>query len=220
MEKVKYQCVILGGGGHCRVLIECLLSSTEIVAHSIVDANRSLWGQELYGVPVRGGDEILGRLRGEGVTHFIVGLGGNGDNAPRMRLFELGLRSGLTAVSLVHAAAICSPRARMGAGTVIFPGAVVNAGASLGNNVIVNTTAVVEHDCVIGDHVHVATGAKLCGGVRVGFQAHIGAGSTVKEGVNVGQGAVVGAGSVILRDVLPWSVVAGVPGRLIRMIKV
>jgi acetyltransferase-like isoleucine patch superfamily enzyme len=44
----------------------------------------------------------------------------------------------------------------------------------------------------------------------------IGAGSTITAGVTVGRGSVIGAGSVVTRDVAPYSVVAGVPARLIR----
>ena len=44
----------------------------------------------------------------------------------------------------------------------------------------------------------------------------IGAGSTILDGVTVGQGSVIAAGSVVTRDVEAYSVVAGVPARLIR----
>ncbi|MFT4800345.1 MAG: acetyltransferase-like isoleucine patch superfamily enzyme [Flavobacteriaceae bacterium] len=43
----------------------------------------------------------------------------------------------------------------------------------------------------------------------------IGANSTVTDGVKIGREAVVGAGSVVLKDVEPWSIVAGVPAKVI-----
>jgi len=52
--------------------------------------------------------------------------------------------------------------------------------------------------------------------VRVGDGVDIGVGAVVLPGVTLGEGAQVGAGAVVTRDVPPWSVVAGVPARLLR----
>lgn len=41
-------------------------------------------------------------------------------------------------------------------------------------------------------------------------------GSTVLPGVTVGEGAVVAGGAVVTKDVPPWSLVAGIPARVIR----
>jgi len=54
--------------------------------------------------------------------------------------------------------------------------------------------------------------------VRICRGAWIGAKSIVLKGVTVGEGAVVGAGSVVTRNVDPYTVVAGNPARLIRVI--
>jgi tetrahydrodipicolinate N-succinyltransferase len=44
----------------------------------------------------------------------------------------------------------------------------------------------------------------------------IGANAVVIEGVRIGKGAVVAAGSVVISDVAPNTVVAGVPARFIK----
>lgn len=207
------RCVILGGGGHARVLIDALLESRSAVPHAVLDADRALWGSQVLGVPVLGGDELLARLVREGITSFVVGVGSVGDNEPRRQLFELGLRHGLRPLTVRHPSAVCSAWATIGPGSMLFPQAVVNAGATVGRNVIVNTGAIVEHDCAIGDHAHIATGAKLASTVRVGPLAHIGAGATVRQCVTIGAGAIVGAGAVVIREVSPGAVVAGVPAQ-------
>ena len=53
------------------------------------------------------------------------------------------------------------------------------------------------------------------GGVTIGKHAWIGAGSTILDGVTIGEGAIVGAHSLVRDDVLPGTVVAGSPARLI-----
>ena len=52
--------------------------------------------------------------------------------------------------------------------------------------------------------------------VRIGAWADIGVNAVVLPGVTVGKGAIVGAGAVVTGDVEPFSVVAGVPARLLR----
>lgn len=44
----------------------------------------------------------------------------------------------------------------------------------------------------------------------------IGTNAIVRQGVRIGRGAVVGAGAVVLRDVPAYTIVAGVPARVIR----
>ena len=180
---------------------------------AVLESNPALWGTELYGVPVVGGDDRLPELVRKGVRWFVVGLGGAGDNAPRRHLYECGLAQGLTPLTLRHPSAICSRRVSVGAGTVLMPGAIVNAGVMLGANVIVNSGAVVEHHCVVGDHAHIASGATLASTVRVGVACHVGAGATIRQGLSLGDGCVVGAGATVIGDVPAGVVVVGVPAR-------
>ena len=208
------RCVILGGGGHSRVLIDSLQACGYSGSTVILDQDRNLWGKQLLDVPILGGDELLPDLVRRGATSFVVGVGAVGDNGPRRRLFELGVHYGLTPLTVCHPKAVLSKHATIGEGSVIFPAAVVNAGAVLGANVIVNSGAIVEHNCSVQDHVHLATGSRLCSTVHVGIGAHIGAGATVLQCVSVGEGAIVGAGAVVIRDVERWSVVVGVPARI------
>ncbi len=204
-------CVVLGGGGHARVVLDSLQLAGIAVPRAILDANRALWGTEIMGVPVRGSDDLLPALINEGITAFIVGLGGAGDNGPRQRLFDHAVSLGARPLTVVHPSAIVSAWCQIGPGCVLCPLAVVNAQASLGRNVIVNSGAIVEHDCHVGDHVHVATGARLTSGVSVGAGAHIGAGAVVRQGAVIGEHAIVGAGAVVTRDVRPGVTVGGVP---------
>jgi acetyltransferase-like isoleucine patch superfamily enzyme len=53
---------------------------------------------------------------------------------------------------------------------------------------------------------------------RICRGASLGSGAVVLAGVVVGEGAIVGAGAVVTHDVEPWTIVAGVPGRVLRHI--
>jgi putative colanic acid biosynthesis acetyltransferase WcaF len=78
----------------------------------------------------------------------------------------------------------------------------------------------------IGRQVTLSLGAKLCAGshdytradmplltppIVIGDQSWICADAFVGPGVTVGEGAVIGARAVAMRDVAPWTVVAGNP---------
>ncbi|MXQ13328.1 DapH/DapD/GlmU-related protein [Microvirga makkahensis] len=52
--------------------------------------------------------------------------------------------------------------------------------------------------------------------VTIGHDVWIGHGATILPGISIGNGAVVGAGAVVSHDVAPYTIVGGVPARLIR----
>jgi len=188
----------LGAGGHAKVVLEILADMNGFDVVGLLDPRTDLRGSEVHGVPVLGGDDLLGRLYDDGVKHAFVGLGSADDTRPRRRLFDLAVSNGYEIVTAVHATALVSPSATAGRGATIMARAVVNAAAVLGEDVIVNTGAIVEHDCRLGSHVHIASGATLASGVIVGDGAHVGAGATVLQGVHIGAGSVVGAGAVVV----------------------
>lgn len=52
--------------------------------------------------------------------------------------------------------------------------------------------------------------------ITVGDHVWIGARSAILQGVTIGEGAVIAAGSVVIKDVPPYTVVAGIPARVIK----
>jgi phosphonate metabolism protein (transferase hexapeptide repeat family) len=52
--------------------------------------------------------------------------------------------------------------------------------------------------------------------VRIGHDVWIGHGAVIMPGVSIGDGAVVGSSAVVTKDVAPYTIVAGVPARMIR----
>ena len=73
-----------------------------------------------------------------------------------------------------------------------------------------------EHDCTLGDFVHTAPGSRLAGTVTLKNDVHVGIGSVVREQITIGENSLIGAGSVVVKDVEPFSVMVGVPARLLR----
>lgn len=209
------RCVILGGGGHARVLIDIIVKVGLAEPSVVLDANPNTWHQTLQEVPIIGDDSLLPKVVEQGIGLFVVGLGSVGDASNRIRLFELGIKNNLRPLSVIHPSVIFSRWADIKRGCQLLPNAIVNAGSSIGENVIINSGSIVEHDCIIDNHAHIATGAVLASSVTVGAGAHIGAGATIIQGITIGSGAIVGAGAVVVKDVAPVTTVVGVPARIL-----
>ena len=65
--------VIVGAGGHGRVCLDiCLLTDTPL--RGFLDSGRDM-GEQIHGVPVLGGDELLSDAGFRAGASFIVGIG-------------------------------------------------------------------------------------------------------------------------------------------------
>lgn len=197
--------VVVGGGGHAKVVIAALQTAGTPVAR-VLDDNSAKWGSDLMGVPVDGPISAEGDQDG---SNAILAIG---DNKTRSRLAE-GLS--LDWVTVVHPTAWVHPSASLGVGTLICAGAVIQPDVRIGDHTIINTGATVDHDCEVGNFVHLGPGAVLAGGVRLGHGALVGLGAGVIPGVIVGDWARVGAGAAVTGDVPPGATAVGVPARLL-----
>ncbi len=200
--------VIIGGGGHAKVVIENLRAAGETVA-VIVDADPT--PREVLGVAVVGDDLALQGLRDQGLSRLFVAVG---DNRLRETLGRKARELGFDLVNAVHPSAVISPSARLGQGVAVMAGAVVNAESQVGDLAIINTGAVVDHDCRLGAACHVGPASALAGGVSIGDRTFLGVGVRVIPGVTIGADTLVGAGGVVVRD-LPDAVLAiGAPAKI------
>lgn len=107
------------------------------------------------------------------------------------------------------------------------PGARIEIGASTYINrrsemcaksiVRIGTRCAISWDVTITDtDYHQLEGAPAVAPVSIGDEVWVGARAIILKGVTVGSGAVIAAGAVVSRDVPARSLVAGVPGQVVR----
>ena len=203
--------VIVGAGGHARVVLDVIRHSDKFNARGFLDTvDRDRHGTMHDGLPVLGGEEMFAQLISDGVEYAVVGFG---DIPARQQVAERLTLIGFTLATLVHPAAIIANGVSIGAGTVIFAGAIINPGTYIGNNVIINTAATLDHDCVIQDHAHIGPGAHLAGNVTVGERTLIGVGAAVMPNIKIANDVTVGVGAAVVRDIPRGVTVVGVPAR-------
>jgi len=205
--------VILGAGGHGKVVAETALSAGfEIIG--FLDDNRDKHRKKILGIPVLGGTELIKDLIERNLVDY--GIVAIGNNIIRAKLYYKLLEIGIEPATIVHPASYIAKGTSIGRGTVIFAGAIVQPGSIIGDNVIVNTGASIDHDNKILHHSCINPQATLAGGVKVGYYSTIHTNATITPYVKIGNNSVIGAGSVILKDVGDNEIVVGVPGRLLK----
>jgi sugar O-acyltransferase (sialic acid O-acetyltransferase NeuD family) len=200
--------LVVGGGGHGRVVADVVLEAGLATELAFVDDRYPTLCQS-GPWPVIGTMAELSGLR-DRYDAFALGIGAW---QARSHVWQTLDKLGANVLTAVHPRATVSRYARLGEGTIVCAGAVVVIGTELGRGCIVNTGATVDHDCQLADWVHVCPGAHLCGDVQVGQGSWIGAGSVVRQGVRIGEGVTIGVGAACVCD-LPAGVIAvGVPAR-------
>lgn len=204
--------VIVGGGGHAKVLIDLIRAARVYEIAGVLDARLDV-GAKVLGVPVLGGDALLPELYSRGMRSACIAVGSIGDNSRRKSLFDMVKGAGFGVPVLIHPASMVSPHAALAEGAQIMAGAVLQAECRIGENTIINTGALVEHDCSVGRDVHICPGAVVSGGCEIGDGSFIGAGAVIIQGVKIGKNSVVAAGSVVVGSVPGGATVKGVPAK-------
>lgn len=200
--------VVLGAGGHAKVLIDIINQQKdwEIDKIELLD-DKVEKGTRIAGCEVKG--ELEKAKKYDKSTKFIIGIG---MNKVRRRLAESFCLNYLT---LIHPSAIIGSNVKIGRGTVVMPGAIINSGTEIGEHCIINTGAIVEHDNLIQDYVHISPGACLGGAVEIGRECWIGIGSVIKNNITICSETVVGAGGVVIGDIKIEGTYAGCPAKRI-----
>jgi sugar O-acyltransferase (sialic acid O-acetyltransferase NeuD family) len=202
--------VVIGGGGHARVLLDALASIgarvAGVVAPSIASGLRA---------PLLGDDAWLLAQDADRVL-LVNALGSTSSTAARAAVYGRFRAAGFRFATVVHRAAIVAADASLGEGVQVMAGAIVQPGVVLAEDVLVNTGAQLDHDCVVGAHAHIAPRVVCSGAVRIGERVHLGVGAIVIQGVTIGAEALIGAGSLVLRDVGAKAVAYGSPAREVK----
>ncbi|CAN5154410.1 acyltransferase [soil metagenome] len=93
------------------------------------------------------------------------------------------------------------------------------------NNIEIGNNVLMSERVIILDHIHDYTDVKKAvidqpivskGKIVLEDDCFIGANAVIMENIRIGKHAVVGANSVVTKDVPPFSVVAGIPAKVIK----
>ena len=201
--------IILGGGGHAKVIIDTALAlGAEILG--LTDPDTTKHGKEILGISIVGDDAWVERNYSPNQICLICG---HGNIHTSHKLYEHFLAQGFKFATLLHPSAIISREVKIADGTVVMAGVIIQPSVQIGSNVIINTGAQVDHDSIIGSHTHIAPGAIVSGGVCIGESTMVGCGTKIIESIKIGSYVKIAAGTVVTQNIDDNKKVKGVPGK-------
>ena len=192
--------LIFGAGGHGKTCLDLLRTLKVYRVVGFVDDGRPA-GEQVMGVPVLGGADVLPKLRDQGVRLAVNAVGGISNLAVRIQVFDLLKEAGFVFPTLAHPTAVIETSATLAPGVQIFSHAYVGSEAKIGFGSIINTGAIISHDCQLGNYVNLSPGATLAGEVVCGDRVLVGMRATVNLQANIGAGVRIGNGATVKSDV-------------------
>ena len=172
-----------------------------ISGHKIVDSNNNLFKKT----------SLMG-------MNFAISVG---NNKIRAELAKNIRELGGNLPTLIHPTAVVSKHTQLALGVIIHANSVVQADVIIGQDTIVSYNVSVTHTSKIGKNSYLAANSNIGAFLEIQDNVLIGQSAVIVSGkLNyVGHDSLIGAGSVIIRNVEPYSVMAGNPGKVIKMLK-
>jgi len=208
---MKPKLIIIGTGGHAKVVAEAVLLKGEYEILGFIDDFKAK-GEDFMGYPVLGNKKDLHLIDSDSPLFCFVAIG---DNYQRQRVAEW-IPEYMGIPTIIHPSAIISNTAEIEQGTFIAAGAIIGASCKIAEGVIVNTGASVDHDCVLCEYSSVAPKSVLGGTCFIGECSAICIGATISNKIKVGYATVIGAGALAIKDVPDCVVAHGIPCKVVR----
>jgi sugar O-acyltransferase (sialic acid O-acetyltransferase NeuD family) len=208
----KEKIILVGGGGHCRSVIDVIETENRYEIIGILD-RVELVGQKVLSYSVIASDNEIDTVMKD-CNNFLITVGHIKSSSIREKLFNSIKEKGGHFPIIISPKAHVSKHACLSEGTVVMHHAVVNTLAVTGKNCIINTGAVLEHDVQVGDHCHISTGAYINGECKIGSGSFVGSNATTVQTIHIGDWNVIAAGAVLTKNTEDFSLYAGNPATL------
>ena len=192
--------ILIGGGGHCKSVIDSIRSTESYRIIGILDRPARL-EEEIVGIKIIGTDADMNHYYRKGIKKAFLTVGSIGDPSLRQKLYQEAIEIGYKFPNIIDSSATISDAAILGTGNFVGKGVIINADTRIGDNCIINTGVIIEHDCTIESFCHIAPGTVLSGNVKIAENTHIGTNSTLIQNIQIGKNSIIGAGSVVIKNI-------------------
>lgn len=170
--------IIIGAGGHSKVVIDALLSSKKYEIIGFLDDGNT---SEVLGIKKIGSISEINKFEN---TKFHIAIG---NNEIRRKISEIIPKEKL--LTIIHRTAYIAKDTFIKEGCYVGANVVINPGAKIGKCSIINTGSIVEHDCILEEFTHLS------------YRVLVGSGSKVRKNVYVEMGIIIKREKEVERDI-------------------
>lgn len=205
--------IILGAGGHGKVVAETALTLNKYQEISFLDDkfSKDKVLKDFLGINIIGNLNFSEELKKKQVfSDAIVAIG---DSTLRLKWIKRLKNFNYQIPSILHPSAWIAPSSYIAEGSVVLAQAAIQSNAIIGLGSIINTSSSVDHDSILYEGVHICPGARLAGDVKVGEKSIIGIGASINEGIIIGKNVIVGAGAAVISNLGDNVIAKGVPAK-------
>ncbi len=153
---MKPKIVIIGAGGHSRVVCDAILAQNIYEIVGFLDGGVSIGTTITQGYKVLETPDNIAKIAST-AEYFIVAIG---NNITRESFFNSSKKL-LKPATILHPSAVIGIEVTIGEGCVALGNSVINAFSSIGKNTIINSSVVVDHECKIGNNTHLSIGTMV-----------------------------------------------------------
>ena len=206
--------LIIGAGTYGEVYL-AYLQEAGVDVVGFIDDNPNLEGNKVHGIPVIGKMADLASLRdAHGVEAVYCPLG---NNKLRVEFLTKARELGYKTPNYIHPSVLISPNVSIGEGVYILLGTTIMPYTIIKDFVMISMGVHVAHHNVLEEGVFLSTGCNFGASIIAHKYVYCGISSTIMTGLHtLGEDCLIGAGAVVIRDVEPKAVMAGVPAKVLK----
>ncbi|MGN0282532.1 MAG: acetyltransferase [Prevotella sp.] len=207
--------IIIGAGTYGEVYLAYLQEAgVEVVG--FLDDDPKYEGKNVRELPVLGKVTDLVRVgKSLGVEAVYCPLG---NNKLRVEFLERARTLGFKTPNYIHPSVKIALNVKIASeGVYILQGSELMPYVTLEKDVMISAGANIVHHSYLSQGTFVSNGVNFGANVHSEKYAYCGMGCTIMTGVHtLGEDCLIGAGAVVIRDVEPNAVMAGVPAKVIK----